>query len=138
MKSEEDCWFPSWAKLNLVGIGFLLLYILDSAMTMDLVAADFNREELEEGLVVSWEYLGVEVIEVKAISSENFVDVVGFEAEYKLKREADSFLFTLWVGFDFLGNDLCISDNAMTMDLVVLDFNIEEPCLAIESGVSGS
>lgn len=48
---------------------------------MDLGVADFNREELEEGLVVSWEYLGMEVVEVKAISSEMFVNVVGFEAE---------------------------------------------------------
>ena len=50
-------------------------------MTMDLVAADFNREKLGEGLVVSWEYLGVEVIEVKGIFSKLIVDVVGFEAE---------------------------------------------------------
>ena len=50
-------------------------------MTMDLGIADFNREESEEGLVVSWEYLGMEVVEVKAIFSEMFVDVVGFDAE---------------------------------------------------------
>ena len=73
--------FTSWAKLNLVRNGFLLLCILDSAMTMDLVAVDFNIEESEEGLVVSWEYFGVEVIEVEALFSEFFVGIAGFKAE---------------------------------------------------------
>jgi hypothetical protein len=46
---------------------------------MDLVAVDFNIEELEEGLVVNWEYFGVEVTEVlKALFSEG---IIGFEAE---------------------------------------------------------
>ena len=53
-----------------------------------------------------------------------------------MNRETDSFLFIFWAGFDFIGNDLCIFDNAITMDLVVLDFSmIEEPCLAVESVV---
>ena len=51
-----------------------------------------------------------------------------------MNRETDSFLFVFWAGFNFIGNDLCILDNAITMDLVVLDFSMmEEPCLAVES-----
>ena len=54
-------------------------------MTMDL---DFNTEG-GEGLVVSWEYTGL----VLALFSEFIVGIVvcDFEAEQKLKREADSF-----------------------------------------------
>ena len=77
----------------------------------------------EEGLVVSWEYTGLEEFEF-------FVGILAvFEAEQNLKREAEFFSFTFRARFKFVGYDfrlLCILDNAMTVDLVAIDFNKEE------------
>ena len=42
-------------------------------------------------------------------------------------------MFTLRAEFNFLGNGLCILDNAMTMDLVAVDFNIEELVVSWDS-----